>query len=105
MVAHGGRGSHEVIVPRVAIWANHGYPLLSRLLHPMTNEIRNHSPVLRSQPSESIAKKEGYPPMPASKHLTVAIYAADLQSLRDIVRTYPLDYGCRPHVISDPAGR
>ena len=43
--------------------------------------------------------------MPASKHLTVAIYAADLQSLRDIVRTYPLDYGCRPHVISDPAGR
>ena len=38
------------------------------------------------------------------KHLTVAIQAADLKSLREIVRTHPLDYGCRPHAISDPTG-
>lgn len=38
------------------------------------------------------------------KHLTVAIYADDLKSLREIVQTYPLDYGCRPHAISDPTG-
>jgi hypothetical protein len=44
-------------------------------------------------------------PMRASKHLTVAIHAADLKSLREIVRTYPLDFGCRPHFLSDPAGR
>jgi hypothetical protein len=43
--------------------------------------------------------------MRASKHLTVAIYAADLKSLREIVRTHSLDFGCRPHAISDPTGR
>jgi hypothetical protein len=43
--------------------------------------------------------------MRASKHLTVAIYAADLKSLREIVRANPLDFGCRPHAISDPTGR
>ena len=31
--------------------------------------------------------------MRASKHLTVAIYAADLKSLREIVRANPLDFG------------
>lgn len=39
-----------------------------------------------------------------TKHLTVAIHTADLKSLREIVRTFPLDYGCRPHALSDPAG-
>lgn len=43
-------------------------------------------------------------PRRISKHLTVAIYAADFKSLREIVRTHPLDYGCRPHAISDPTG-
>lgn len=38
------------------------------------------------------------------RHLTVAIHAADLRSLRDIVRTYPLDFGCRPHAIPDATG-
>jgi murein tripeptide amidase MpaA len=38
------------------------------------------------------------------RHLAVAIYAADLESLREIVRTYPLDYGCRPHALSDATG-
>jgi hypothetical protein len=37
------------------------------------------------------------------RHLTVAIHA-DLQSLREIVRTYPLDYGCRPHALLDAKG-
>jgi len=40
-----------------------------------------------------------------SKHLTIAIHAADLKSLREIVRTHQLDYGCRPHAIADPTGR
>jgi hypothetical protein len=40
----------------------------------------------------------------ALRHLTVAIHAADLRSLREIVRTYPLDYGCRPHAVSDATG-
>jgi murein tripeptide amidase MpaA len=40
----------------------------------------------------------------ALKHLTVAIYANDLESLREIVRTHPLDYGCRPHATSDATG-
>src|SRR5262249_40422539 len=35
------------------------------------------------------------------RHLTVAIHAPDLKSLREIVRTYQLDYGCRPHAIPD----
>lgn len=39
-----------------------------------------------------------------SKHLTVAIYAEGLDALREIVRNNPLDYGCRPHAISDPTG-
>jgi hypothetical protein len=43
--------------------------------------------------------------MAASRFLTVALYAADLPSLRNIVRTYPLDYGCRPHAIPDSTGR
>src|SRR5215213_3617201 len=43
--------------------------------------------------------------MPASKKLTIAVYASNLKSLREIVRTYPLDYGCRPHAVSDPTGR
>jgi hypothetical protein len=38
------------------------------------------------------------------RHLTVAIHTADLKSLREIVRTYPLDYGCRPHAIPDATG-
>ena len=42
--------------------------------------------------------------MPASKHLTVAIHAPDLESLREIVRTYRLDFGCRPHSIPDSKG-
>lgn len=44
-----------------------------------------------------------YPKHP-SRQLTVAIHAGDLNSLREIVRTYPLDYGCRPHAFSDPTG-
>jgi hypothetical protein len=40
----------------------------------------------------------------AVRRLTVAIHAPDLRSLREIVRTYPLDYGCRPHAIADAAG-
>src|SRR3954466_9216859 len=40
----------------------------------------------------------------AVKHLTVAIHAADLRSLRELVRTYPLDYGCRPHALTDSTG-
>ena len=40
----------------------------------------------------------------AARHLTVAIHAADLRSLRDIVRTYPLDYGCRAHATADAKG-
>ncbi len=43
--------------------------------------------------------------MPASRHLTVAIYAADLKSLSEIVRNHPLDYGCRPHAIFDDTGQ
>jgi murein tripeptide amidase MpaA len=38
------------------------------------------------------------------KHLTVAIYAADRRSLGELVRTYSLDYGCRPHAIADATG-
>jgi hypothetical protein len=38
------------------------------------------------------------------KNLTVAIHAADLESLRRIVQTYQLDYGCRPHAIQDATG-
>src|SRR5262249_44150700 len=38
------------------------------------------------------------------RHLTVAIHAPDLRSLREIVRQYPLDYGCRPHAIADATG-
>jgi hypothetical protein len=38
------------------------------------------------------------------RHLTVAIHTADLKSLREIVRTYPLDYGCRPQAIPDATG-
>ena len=38
------------------------------------------------------------------KHLTVAIHAADLKSLREIVQTYPLDFGCRPQAIPDATG-
>jgi hypothetical protein len=40
----------------------------------------------------------------ALRHLTVAIHAADLRSLREIVRMYSLDYGCRPHAIVDATG-
>lgn len=40
----------------------------------------------------------------AVKHLSVAIHAADLGSLREIVRSYPLDYGCRPHAFADATG-
>jgi murein tripeptide amidase MpaA len=40
----------------------------------------------------------------AVRNLTVAIHAPNLQSLREIVRTYPLDYGCRPHAIVDATG-
>ncbi len=43
--------------------------------------------------------------MRSVKHLAVAIHADDLKSLREIVRTHALDFGCRPHAISDPAGR
>ncbi len=43
-------------------------------------------------------------PSRSSRHLTVAIHAADLKSLGEIVRTHSLDYGCRPHAISDPSG-
>ena len=42
--------------------------------------------------------------MPASKHLTVAIHAPDLESLREIVRTYRLDFGCRPHAVPASKG-
>jgi hypothetical protein len=40
----------------------------------------------------------------AVKNLTIAIHAADLVSLRRIVQTYQLDYGCRPHAIQDATG-
>src|SRR5438445_4925477 len=35
------------------------------------------------------------------RQLTVAIHAQDLKSLREIVRTHRLDYGCRPHALLD----
>jgi murein tripeptide amidase MpaA len=38
------------------------------------------------------------------RHLTVAIHARDLRSLREIVRTHQLDHGCRPHAIADASG-
>jgi hypothetical protein len=36
--------------------------------------------------------------------LTVSIHADDVRTLREIVRTHPLDYGCRPLLVTDPAG-
>jgi hypothetical protein len=50
--------------------------------------------------------RKSYPKRPknTSRHLTVAIHATDLKSLRETVRTYRLDYGCRPHAFSDPTG-
>lgn len=39
-----------------------------------------------------------------SRHLTVAIHARDIRSLREIVRTHQLDHGCRPHAIADATG-
>ena len=38
------------------------------------------------------------------RRLTVAIHAMDLRTLAEIVRSRPLDYGCRAHAIPDPAG-
>ena len=38
------------------------------------------------------------------RHLTVAIHAADLRSLREVVRSHSLDHGCRPHAIADATG-
>jgi murein tripeptide amidase MpaA len=49
------------------------------------------------------AKEHGGQPS-AERHLTVAIHARDMRSLREIVRTHQLDHGCRPHAIADETG-
>lgn len=43
--------------------------------------------------------------MRAVKHLTIAIHAPNLPALRDIVRRYPLDFGCRAHAMTHPTGK
>ena len=52
MVAHGGRGSHEVIVPRVAIWANHGLPPAIPPTSP--HDERDSEPSLSGPPKPAI---------------------------------------------------
>jgi murein tripeptide amidase MpaA len=40
----------------------------------------------------------------ASDLLTVAIHAEDIEELRELVRTRPYDFGCRPHAICTEEG-
>jgi hypothetical protein len=54
--------------------------------------------------AERKTKRSSRPNRRRSEHQTVAIYAADLKSLSEIVRVYPLDYGRRSHAITDPKG-
>src|SRR5262245_17753467 len=49
-------------------------------------------------------RKKTQKPARTVRNLTVAIHAPDLESLRRIVETYQLDYGCRPHAIQDATG-
>ena len=42
--------------------------------------------------------------VPESSLLSVAIRAADVASLSEVVRTHPVDFGCRPRAVPHPAG-
>jgi murein tripeptide amidase MpaA len=43
--------------------------------------------------------------LPAPRSMTIAIYAENIESLREIVRTHSLDFGCHPHAKRDEMGK